>query len=293
MTCGFLQEPQADQIAHSRLSLAYVQQPELFDIATFITDYSAPTAQHFAAATLQWGETYAENETAANLAFKTELPFFEYVKGSPEMTAHFSRYMRALSLSPGLSLQHIADGFGWADLGEALIVDVGGSTGQVANFLAERLPKLSFITQDLPETVRQAPSPPPEIASRVTLEGHDFFTPQAKVADVYFMRRILHDWPFEQAREILQHLAVAMKPRSRIVIMDNILPRQGEIPAYEEAKLRLRDLVMAQSFNSKERELCEWEDLFASTQPKLRLRGHKIPPGSTLAVMEVVLEADQ
>jgi 6-hydroxytryprostatin B O-methyltransferase len=176
---------------------------------------------------------------------------------------------------------------------------VGGSTGQVSALLATHHPSLHFTVQDLPDTVANGPAAlstlSHDIASRITFAPHDFFTAQPLSADLYFLRKILHDWSSEQAKSILQHLATAMKsrPGARLVVMDTILPRPGELAPVQEAMLRVRDLTMAQSFNSKERALGEWEELFGSTKPKLSMKSWKQPLGSAMAVMEVVVAGEE
>lgn len=74
--------------------------------------------------------------------------------------------------------------------------------------------------------------------------------------------------------------------------MDTILPLAGEMAPGQEAMLRVKDLTMAQSFNSKEREWEEWEELFGSTEPRLRVESWRQPFGSAMAVMEVVVAGD-
>lgn len=64
------------------------------------------------------------------------------------------------------------------------------------------------------------------------------------------------------------------------------------MPAMEEAALRVRDLTMAQSFNSGERELSEWVELFESATPKLKLKEWKKPWGSVMSVMVVVRDEE-
>ena len=51
--------------------------------------------------------------------------------------------------------------------------------------------------------------------------------------------------------------------RSRLLIMDTVLPTPGSKGVVEEALLRVRDLTMMQAFNAPERELGESENLFA------------------------------
>ena len=106
---------------------------------------------------------------------------------------------------------------------------------------------------------------------------------------------ILHDWPFADALTILKNHVEALKANShaRLIIMDTVLPRPGSISTVEEALLRVRDLTMIQAFNSNERELGEFENLFSHASDQdgcLKLKKIVKPPGSVMSVMEVVYQ---
>ncbi|MCJ1366857.1 hypothetical protein MMC16_005987 [Acarospora aff. strigata] len=293
MTSSLLSEPIPGEIAHNATSALFVANPNLFDWALFMTEASAPTAAKFAEATEKWGATDVKNQTAYNIAMATDLPFFDHIAKSPEMTKQFAGYMKNVTTSEGTSVKHLLNGFDWASLGEATIVDVGGSSGHASIALANTFPNLQFIVQDLADTLSSSKtnlaSLPPAVASRITFQGHDFFSPQPiKDADVYLLRMIIHDWPAAEASLILKHLVAAIKPGARIVIMDTVLPTPGSVPTTQEAMLRVRDLTMMQAFNSHERELDDWTKLLATTEPKLGLKGVVQPFGSVMSVMEVV-----
>lgn len=159
------------------------------------------------------------------------------------------------------------------------------------------------MVEDLPDTISNGSallsSYPETIRSRISTKSHDFFTPQpVKGADVYVFRMILHDWPACDALKILRNHLEALKanPRARLVIMDTVLPLPGSISVVEEALLWVRDLTMIQTFNSKERELGEFTELFAQAADKegvLVLKKIVKPPGSVLSVMEVAYQAHQ
>jgi 6-hydroxytryprostatin B O-methyltransferase len=106
---------------------------------------------------------------------------------------------------------------------------------------------------------------------------------------------ILHDWPSHIAINILKNQLDALKanPRARLIIMDTILPTPGSTSSVEEALLRMRDLTMIQAFNSREREVGEFIDLFSQASDPdgyLILRKTIKPPGSAMSVMEVVYQ---
>lgn len=95
---------------------------------------------------------------------------------------------------------------------------------------------------------------------------------------------ILHDWPTTDCVKILKTIIPAMGPHSKIIIMDTILPEPGSVPLARERILRSRDMVMMQVFNSAERELSEWKEMFEETG-KLRLESWELPVGSVMGLM--------
>ncbi|KAG4218382.1 hypothetical protein PC116_g33138, partial [Phytophthora cactorum] len=214
-------------------------------------------------ATEKWGDSKALDQTAWNVFGDTNKTFFEYLKDVPGMVDLFSRYMQSQGLSEGMRLEHVIEGFDWAKLdANAHIIDVGGSNGFVSVALAKAYPGFKFTVQDLPEAVEALSSTlsdlPETITSRVQFKAHSFFDPQPPhqpgwpAPDVYFLRKILHDWPADRAREILSQLATALqkegekkkKAGARSVIMDIIIPPPGTIARSQEAMLRVRDLSM-------------------------------------------------
>lgn len=192
------------------------------------------------------GHSYKVNETAFHRAMGTDKPLWEWMTeklppgqvvsdgpgypgvpdlsvcngasdapgaavGRPELE-NFALAMVAGGKTSGAA--HAFD-FPWQELGEGLVVDVGGGVGMCAPRLIPRLanfsiggfplqlmnvyPKLKFVVQDRPENVERGeheiyPKEAPEAVStgRVTFQAHDFFEPNpVKNADVYWLRGIL------------------------------------------------------------------------------------------------------
>jgi 6-hydroxytryprostatin B O-methyltransferase len=186
-----------------------------------------------------------------------------------------------------------------------LSLQVGGSNCHASLSLATSFPQLRLIVQDLPDTIALAQntlsSAPASVRNRITCQAHNFFTAQPVVgANIYLFRMILHDWPDTEAVFILQNLlpALVANPSSRLIIMDTVLPvpSDNEDPI-EEAMLRVRDLTMMEAFNSRERELADWERLLdeaGKTEKeglgvKLVLAGNKKPFGSMMNILEIAV----
>ncbi|KAF4429940.1 cercosporin toxin biosynthesis protein [Fusarium austroafricanum] len=296
---GFLEEPLPGHVAHSRASALLARDENYMNWARWMVNYSVPVAYRFSDATRRWGDTDIKNQTAFNLALETSDPFFDHVQKTADLASVFSGYMRAFTASPRLSLQHAIDGFDWGSLPRgAKVVDVGGSHGQLAVQVALKFPHIDLVVQDLPETLATAQqafnadsSIDASVKSRIQFMSHDFFQPQPVLdAHVYFFRMIIHDWPDKDARIILKHLRTVLErnPSARIVIMDTVLPPPGSTVVQQEQRLRVRDLMMMQVFNAKERELDDWRTLLNDVG--LEITNVRQPDDSVMGLLTAQLQ---
>jgi hypothetical protein len=148
--------------------------------------------------------------------------FFEY---HPDRMSRFKGAMSFLQTFPGLENSYVINGFDWASLGEATIVDIGGSHGLVSIDIAKAFPNLRFVVQDLPKVIQDAKAElPEELSDRVTYMAHDFFTEQpVKDADIYYFRWILHDWSDKYCLKILKALIPALKSGARLLLSERCL----------------------------------------------------------------------
>lgn len=124
MTSNFLCEPKADEVAHNNVSSTFITNSGFVDWASFITQVSMRAAAQMTDATEKWGTASKKNETAFNLAMKTDMPLIDFISKSPEMTKLFAAYMKNVQNSEGTSLKHLVHGYDWAQLKDAVVVDV-------------------------------------------------------------------------------------------------------------------------------------------------------------------------
>ncbi|KAH7158596.1 O-methyltransferase-domain-containing protein [Fusarium sp. MPI-SDFR-AT-0072] len=141
------------------------------------------------------------------------------------------------------------------------LVDVGGGEGTVLNRVLEAHPELSpknCMLQERPEVIQLAKSKK-TLPDDVQLVEHDFMTEQpVKGAKAYFMRMILHDYADAVGIQILTRLAEAMKPYSRVLICEMVLPpRVGEA---DFASAVLDQAVM--TMGGKERTEARFQKMF-------------------------------
>lgn len=143
---------------------------------------------------------------------------------------------------PGWQPAAALEVFDWETLSpDAVVVDVGGGDGSFAVALAERFPGLKrIIVQDVSDVIEKSRVAIPEPCRGIVKPlVDDFFEPQTvKGAAVYFLRKLLHDWPDDFAITILQQLIPALKPGARILINDHCVPPPGILSANQEWRVR-------------------------------------------------------
>ncbi|KAF4917796.1 Sterigmatocystin 8-O-methyltransferase [Colletotrichum viniferum] len=207
-------------------------------------------------------------KSAFSRAFQTDLESFDYYykqdldrgrRFSLGMTPFTGSYASSLALYPFQDLQP-----------GALIVDVGGGSGHVSSEIAKANPKLKFIVQDLEGPILLGRSTYKDSGLPIEWQIHNAFHPQpVKGADVYFMRRVLHDHSDAIGANILKMICEAMDQKSRILIEDMIAPDlHGED---SEWFINHADIVMMMMHNAKERTLGQWESLIKDADERLSI----------------------
>jgi hypothetical protein len=138
--------------------------------------------------------------------------------------------------------------------GDETVVDVGGGNGSLLRVLLERHSGMRGIVLDLPETVRDEAS----FGERLRFEEGSFFE-RVPPGDVFVLSTILHDWPDEEARRILETIRAAAAPASRLVLIEAIIQ-----PGNDPSGAKWLDLLMLVIAGGRERTEDEWRALLGS-----------------------------
>ncbi|KAJ5166851.1 uncharacterized protein N7482_005632 [Penicillium canariense] len=297
ITNGLFVEESPNNLAHSARSALLQTNPSFHDWASFSMDAGALCAFFMVDADRKWPDLVDTCHTAFNIACSTDLPFFKYIGENSERHRQFSGFMRAMTSGQDVHLNHLVNGWNWDKLGQALVVDLGGSTGHASIALARKFPDLTFIVEDLPEVIAGGPKylasqeDAQSLRTRVSYKAHSFFDPQpVQDADVYFFRMVMHNWSDDDSVRILTHLVKILKPGACILIMDVVLPDPGTMPASKERLLRVRDLNMLQVFNNPERHIEGWKAIFSRVDKRLVVKEVGQSAGSVLSIIELSLE---
>lgn len=165
------------------------------------------------------------------------------------------------------------------------------------------------------------------LKDRISFIGHDMNDPQpVKGAAIYMFRSVLLNWPKKYCVKFVKNLIPALEPGSKVLINEGCLPEPGTLSTWDDKILRsvipLRkplslfpggrggetgmiedellyanspyrslDLCMMGMFNSNERTVEEWKEIFTLADERFKFLGARRPvEGSLLWIIEAVWE---
>jgi hypothetical protein len=219
-------------------------------------------------------ETVRRGTTVFDEIFGAQI--FEHLSKDPAKNELFVDAMADLSV-----LEHggIADSYEFPASGT--VVDIGGGLGGMLQSVLVRNPGLRGILVDRSEVLERHRMTDPTVAGRFELTEADFCTELPSGADVYLLKRILHDKSDEEAARILRTCRAAMTGRARLLIIDIVVP-----PAGAEQPNPTSDVLMMAVFEGKERT----EDELATLLSAAGLRiSRVVSTPSAMSITEVVV----
>jgi hypothetical protein len=168
----------------------------------------------------------------------------------------------------------------------ALIVDVGGGSGELLAGVLARHPNARGLLFDLPAALERAGPVLARhgVADRCRLQAGNFFDGLPTDGDVYLMKSIVHDWDDASAMRLLQRCSAAMhRTDARLFIIERMLPEQARATP-EHAAVARSDLNMLVGLAGRERSRREYQAL--CEQAGLALRGSR-PLSAGFEALEV------
>jgi hypothetical protein len=207
-----------------------------------------------------WNDAGSYADCAFMLGLNTSLPMWEFRDQNHECKVVFDSGMRS-SLVSALSTGNSSGPFPFGDelKGEVTIVDVGGGRGQALEQIRADYPQIHgrFVLLDLQPVIDNAVQL--GLPSWMETIAASFMEPlPLQGAEVYFIRRTLHNWDDDACRTILQNIAAAMtRPTSRLLITDMVVDDVGAV-----REVAWEDLNMM-TIGGVERTERQWRDLLA------------------------------
>ncbi|KAI0904448.1 putative O-methyltransferase [Ustulina deusta] len=229
---GVFVEETPGYIGHSASSAALLRNPHLSNIVHFGTEFLGNILLKVPEAVVSKRDDPDHAPDAAfNIAYGTDESLFSLFQKNEDLNTKYHEYLAGRVNTPLWSVDRIRAAYPWSSLGDVTVVDVGGSSGHTAQYLASLMPTAKFIVQDSNTSaldmgrraVENSVSDNP-LSPRISFQEYDFFTRQLVEADIYIYRHILHDWNDADSVKILSSLLPALKPGARVLISEGIVP---------------------------------------------------------------------
>ena len=118
------------------------------------------------------------------------------------------------------------------------------------------------------------------LTERCSIIGGDFFATVPTGGDAYLLKWILHDWDEERAVTLLKNCHRAMAARSKLLVIEAVLP-----PGNTTFFHKWADLTMLVITGGRERNEAEYQTLFEAAGFRLT---RIIPTQSEMSVIEGV-----
>lgn len=184
-------------------------------------------------------------------------PFFEYYASHPEAAEIRNRGLAAASR---LLIRSVVEACDFSRY--KTVVDIGGGSGELLSEILKAYPKLQGVLFELPETVGRARRclEANGVLDRCELLGGDFFFCVPEDGDAYVLAHIIHDWNDEDSVKILRNCREAMNARSRLYIVEKVIP-----PANVAHLSKLDDVNMMVLTGGRERTEQEYRSLLEKT----------------------------
>ena len=204
--------------------------------------------------------------------------YFDLLAENPVLATQFDEGMRNISAGEN---GHIANSYDFSHY--STIVDIGGGKGGLlAEILSNNDNTHRGVLFDLAHVEHSAT----EYLTQLNLNNHidfvtstGFFNPIPKNADLYILKRILHDWNDNDCITILKNCHNAMKNDSRLLIVETIVAEENVHDFSKDI-----DIAMMVLFGGKERTQTEWVALL--DKANLQLINIYTTP-SMLSIIEV------
>ena len=152
--------------------------------------------------------------------------YYQHLAENPHDSARFDGIQQS---GNRLELRAMLRAYDWAGLGS--VVDLGGNNGAFLAGLLARFTGMRGIVLDLPHAVvgAKAVLEAAGVADRCAVLAGDFFTDVPAGHDGYLLKRVVYDWPDVPARALLTGVRAAMRPDSRLLLLEPVVSERADL----------------------------------------------------------------
>ncbi len=189
-------------------------------------------------------------------------PVFKYLfETDQELGDTFNRAMTSFSRQ---TIPAIIEAYDFSKA--SVVADIAGGYGHLLGAVLQANPGVKGVLFELPQVLEGAPEMITSygVADRVEYVAGDFTSEIPVVADVYFMKHIIHDWYDDKNRTILGNILKHMPEDAKVLIIDAVLP-EGDAPHFG----KVMDLEMLITPGGMERTAAQFEALLNASGFKM------------------------
>jgi hypothetical protein len=176
---------------------------------------------------MPWGNLVSilKNGNGKEYSPTVEKGTLDYLQDKPQLLEVFHEAMFKIWKTED---QKIVEAFDFKPFKK--VMDIGGGKGSFLLSILKQNKHLQGIVFDLASTFDEG-----ELDENYRLAG-DFFEEISDIADVYTMKNVIHNWPEDKTKKILENVRKAMLSTNgvdtpvadkRLLIIENILPDDG------------------------------------------------------------------
>jgi hypothetical protein len=209
----------------------------------------------FLGAPLYWQvfEKLSHSIATGNPALPQVIPEgqWEYFGKNPELSQLFDEAMAGKAHG---QIAGIIAGYEFSPF--KTIADIGGGQGHLLQAVLGTTSDLTGTLFDLPHVVQKVAA---KAFPRLHLQGGDFFNDKLPTCDAYMIMQVLHDWPDQEATQILSAIRRSAPPHAKLLLIEAIVPEDPN-PSW----ITMLDLFMLVLFGGKERTRPQFEALLSA-----------------------------
>lgn len=226
-----------------------------------------------------WGRldySIATGKSARALLQGTE--GFKHLENDPEAALTFNHALAELTR---FAAKSVVSAYDFSQF--KTVVDVGGGYGELLACILQANPGVKGILFDRPDAIPGARNhfEHLNLHHRCEFVGGDFFESVPSGGDAYILKSVIHDWNNDRARVILQNCVKAMPTKSRLSLVERVLPKKLEATPAHRSAVR-SDLTMLVAHAAQERTEEQMRELLQSAG----LQVTRILPAGMLSVIE-------
>jgi O-methyltransferase/methyltransferase family protein len=204
---------------------------------------------------------------------------FEFLAEEKELDEIFNEAMTNMS---GLAIPPVIAGYDFSRY--PTIVDVAGGHGRFLAEILKATPQARGILFDQPHVVAGASALLEEhrVADRVKLVEGSFFETVAEGGDAYILKHIIHDWPDDEAAQILGNIRKAAGVGKHVLIVEFVIPLHNrEFPGH------WMDLEMHVGAGARERTAAQYGRLLSRAGFRMTRVVETVSPYSVIEAIAI------